>query len=63
VLERDDFAYQKSSRSSSPRPSPHRRAALSDAWVKVWQALSYRQADTEWINLGKRQALVTGLAC
>ena len=44
-------------------PAAARPAALRspDAWVEVWQALSHLQAETEWLNLDKRQALVAGL--
>ncbi len=44
-------------------PDQARIAALRspDAWIEVWQALSQLQAETEWLNLDKRQALVTGL--
>jgi DNA polymerase-3 subunit delta' len=44
-------------------PDQARIAALRspEAWVEVWQALSHLQAETEWLNLDKRQALVAGL--
>jgi len=44
-------------------PEQARIAALRppDAWVEVWQALARLQAETEWLNLDKRQALVAGL--